>query len=126
MAEQTSRVPRQRRLGRITTLAAVATAAVALSSTLLVSAQPLPQPVVGKPGLLLQNGAFDAGDRAGHPIGWGVEGNADGANVVNLQAYRTAGLGSLEINDVAGTSVSVRSERIVATAGDEYTHGRPP
>lgn len=114
------RAPRGRLVRAAATAGAVA-AAVGLSSSLLVSAQPLPQPVVGRPGLLLQNGAFDAGDRSGHPLGWGVEGNADGANVVNLQAYRTAGLGSLEINDVAGTAVSVRSERIVATAGDEYT-----
>ncbi|SDU59157.1 glycoside hydrolase family protein [Jiangella alkaliphila] len=111
----------RRRLGRAVTAAGVAVAGVALSSTLLVSAQPLPQPIVGKPGLLLQNGAFDAGNRSGHPIGWGVEGNAEGANIVNLGAYRTAGLGSLEINDVAGSAVSVRSERIVATAGDDYT-----
>ena len=100
---------------------AVVGMAIVVSSSSLVSAQPLPQPVVGKPGLLLQNGAFDVGDRSGHPIGWGVEGNADGANIVNLGAYRTAGPGSLEINDVAGSAVSVRSERIVATTGDDYT-----
>ncbi|TDD96769.1 hypothetical protein [Jiangella asiatica] len=109
------------RLARSGSAAVAVVAAVAVSSSVFVAAQPLPQPVVGKPGVLLQNGAFDAGDRSGHPIGWGVEGNADGANVVNLGAYRTAGLGSLEINDVAGSAVSVRSERVVATAGDAYT-----
>ena len=102
-------------------MAGAVTASIVASSALLVSAQPLPQPVVGKPGALVQNGGFDAGDRSAHPIGWAVEGNADGANIVNLGAYRTAGLGSLEVNDVAGTAVSVRSERIVATSGDEYT-----
>lgn len=105
---------------RILLAVAVAVSAV-MSSSLLVAAQPLPQPVVGKPGGLIQNGGFDAGDLVGHPIGWGVEGNADGANIVNLQAYRSAGLGSLEINDAAGTAVSVRTERIVAATGDDYT-----
>lgn len=110
-----------RRSTRLLAIAAAAGAAIVVSSSLVVSAQPLPQPVVGKPGALVQNGGFDVGDRVGHPIGWGVEGNADGANIVNLGAYRTAGLGSLEITDDAGTSVSVRSERIVANSGDEYT-----
>lgn len=87
----------------------------------LTPAQDLSQPVVGKPGALIANGSFDVGDRAAHPINFSVEGNEAGANVVNLQAWRTAGLGSLEINDTADSNVSVRTERIVAVPGGAYT-----
>jgi hypothetical protein len=73
----------------------------------------------GKSATLVPNAGFDAGDRAGHPIGWAVEGDEAGANIVNLSAYRTAGLGSLEINDT-GDAVTVSSDRIVAAAGREY------
>jgi hypothetical protein len=87
------------------------------------TAQQLPQPVVGRPGDLLANGGFDVGDRAGHPINWAVTGAADAAKVVNLSAYRTAGLCSLQIDTSAGASVTVRSERIVAAAAS--TRCRP-
>ncbi|WP_329255118.1 hypothetical protein OG417_13595 [Actinoallomurus sp. NBC_01490] len=73
----------------------------------------------GKAMTLVPNAGFDAGDRAGHPIGWSVEGDEAGANIVNLSAYRTAGLGSLEVND-RGDAVTVSSDRIVAAAGREY------
>lgn len=68
---------------------------------------------------LLPNAGFDAGDRAGHPIGWAVEGDESGANIVNLSAYRTAGPGSLEIGE-KGHAVTVSSDRIVAAPGREY------
>ncbi|GLY76144.1 hypothetical protein [Actinoallomurus iriomotensis] len=73
----------------------------------------------GKATSLVPNSGFDAGDRAGHPIGWAVEGDESGANIVNLSAYRTAGLGSLEVS-ARGTAVTVSSDRIVAAAGREY------
>jgi len=73
----------------------------------------------GTSATLVPNAGFDAGDRAGHPIGWSVEGDEAGANIVNLSAYRTAGLGSLEVNDKGG-AVTVASDRIVAAAGREY------
>jgi hypothetical protein len=84
------------------------------------TAQQLPQPVVGRPGDLLANGGFDVGDRARHPLNWAVTGAADAAKVVNLSAYRTAGLCSLQIDTSTG-GVTVRSERIVAAAGRQYT-----
>jgi hypothetical protein len=84
-------------------------------------AQQLPQPVVGRPGELLANGGFDVGDRAGHPIGWSVNGDSDDARIVNLIAYRTAGLGSLQIQNAVGSPVSVTSDRVVAAPGTEYT-----
>lgn len=76
---------------------------------------------VPQDGNLLPNSGFDVGDRAGHPIGWTVEGNETAATIVNLSAYRTAGLGSLEVNVTAGSTVTVSSDRIVATPGAEYT-----
>ena len=102
---------------------------VAIAAALLIvlaglasaSAQQLPQPVVGQPGGLLDNGGFDVGDRTGHPIGWATLGTADDAKIVNLQADRTAGLGSLRIIDSSGEAVSVLSDRIVASAGKQYT-----
>ncbi len=81
--------------------------------------QTLPGADPGTVKSLVPNAGFDAGDRAGHPIGWSVEGDEAGANIVNLSAYRTAGLGSLEINDT-GHAVTVSSDRIVAAAGREY------
>ena len=101
-------------------LAVSLVATFALAGGVPVAAQPLPEPVVGKPGELVANGGFDVGDRTGKPIAWGVEGNEAGANIVNLSAWRSAGLGSLEVKDVAGSSVSVRTERIVATSGATY------
>ncbi len=85
------------------------------------TAQPLPQPIVGKAGDLLANGGFDVGDRAGHPIGWTVSGAADHAKIVNLSAYRSAGLGSLQLDAPAAAPVTVTSDRIVAAAGRAYT-----
>lgn len=73
-----------------------------------------PSPVVGRTPSLLPGGGFDAGDREGRPIGWSVRG--DGIKIVNLSAYRSAGLGSLEI---AGTP-SVTSDRIAAQPGRGY------
>src|ERR1700704_6397027 len=54
-----------------------------------------PSTVVGQTANLVPNGGFDAGDRSGRPTAWAVDGLASGATVVNLSAYRTAGLGSL-------------------------------
>jgi hypothetical protein len=84
-------------------------------------ADPSPNPEDVLRGSIVWNGDFDVADGAGHPIGWSVEGDEAGANVVNLQAYRTSGLTSLEINDKTGTNVSVRSERVPALAGVRYT-----
>ncbi|MCW3818892.1 hypothetical protein ONA91_31080 [Micromonospora sp. DR5-3] len=106
---------------RTSTLVIAVVGSVIAGLTPPVAAQPLPESVVGKTATLVPNGGFDAGDRAGHPIGWSVEGNEAGANIVNLGAWRTAGLGSLEINDAEGTAVSVRSDRIVVVPGGAYT-----
>lgn len=102
-------------------LAIVAVVLSAFAGLASASAQQLPQPVVGRPGGLLSNGGFDVGDRTGHPIGWSTLGAADDARIVNLQAGRTAGLGSLRITDTSGEGVSVLSDRIVAAAGKQYT-----
>jgi hypothetical protein len=85
------------------------------------AADPSPNPDDVLRGSVVWNGDFDVADVAGHPIGWSVEGDEAGANVVNFQAYRTSGLTSLEINDKAGTGVAVRSERVPAIAGVRYT-----
>ncbi len=84
-------------------------------------ADPSPNPDDVLRGSLVWNGDFDVADGAGHPLGWSVDGAESGANVVNLQAYRTSGLTSLEIDDKPGTNVSVRSERAPALAGVQYT-----
>jgi hypothetical protein len=84
-------------------------------------AQSLPQRVVGAPAPLLANPGFDAGNGAGMPIGWAVSGPQGSAAVINRQADRTAGLASLQVTDAAGSSVAVRSEKVVATPGREYT-----
>ena len=84
-------------------------------------AQTLPQRVVGTPALLLANPGFDAGNGAGMPIGWAVTGPQGSAAVINRQADRTAGQASLQVTDVAGSSVAVRSEKAVATPGRSYT-----
>jgi hypothetical protein len=86
------------------------------------AADPAPNPEDVLRGSVVWNGDFDVADQAGHPLGWSVEGDESGANVVNLQAYRTSGLTSLELNDrSATTNVSVRSEKVPALAGVEYT-----
>lgn len=85
------------------------------------SADPSPNPDDVLRGSLVWNGDFDVADSAGHPLGWSVDGDESGANVVNLQAYRTSGLTSLELNDKPGTNVSVRTERVPALAGVQYT-----
>lgn len=69
---------------------------------------------------LLPNGGFDAGYRGGCPVGWSVTGNAAAAKIVNLSAYRTAGLCSLEIDNPVGSSVIVLSDYVIATAGTGY------
>jgi hypothetical protein len=83
--------------------------------------QPLPESIPGKPGALLANGGFDAGDSAGLPLDWGVEGNADGARIVNRKDDRTAGMAALEIDDAKGSAIVVRSRRITAVPGGTYT-----
>jgi hypothetical protein len=70
---------------------------------------------------LLPNGGFDIGDRSGHPVAWAVDGSTAGATVVNLSAYRTAGLGSLQTTNTAGGTVSVTSQRVVAVPGNDFT-----
>jgi hypothetical protein len=92
----------------------------ALAVTPVSATQPLPQPVVGRPGALIAAGGFDVGDRSAHPINWAVDGNTAGAKIVNLIAYRTAGTGSLQIDSTNG-AVTVSSERVVATSGRMYT-----
>lgn len=84
-------------------------------------ADPSPNPEDVLRGSVVWNGDFDVADGAGHPLGWSVEGDEAGANVVNLQAYRTSGLTSLEINDKSGANVAVRSERVPALPGVRYT-----
>jgi hypothetical protein len=87
----------------------------------------LPASAAGQPSTVVQmagllpNGGFDIGDRSGHPVAWAVDGNVAGATIVNLQAYRSAGLGSLQISNAAGASVSATSQRAVAAPGNEYT-----
>lgn len=85
------------------------------------TADPGPNPEDVLRGSVVWNGDFDVADGAGHPLGWSVEGDESGANVVNLSAYRTSGLTSLEVDDKAGTNVYVRSEKAPALAGVEYT-----
>ncbi|OLF18455.1 hypothetical protein [Actinophytocola xanthii] len=80
-----------------------------------------PSAVVGKTPNLLPNGGFDIGDRSGHPVAWAVDGTVSGATIVNLSAYRTAGLGSLQISNAAGASVSATSQRLVVAPETEYT-----
>lgn len=95
-------------------------AVAAIVAVIPASAQQLPEPVPGTPGALIANGGFDVGDRSGHPINWAVDGNTSGAKVVNLSAYRSAGIASLQVDSSAG-AVTVSSERVVATAGETYT-----
>lgn len=83
-------------------------------------AQSLPQRVVGTPAPLLANSGFDVGNGSAMPIGWAVSGPAGSATVINRQADRTAGVASLQVTDAAGSSVAVRSEKVVATPGREY------
>lgn len=111
-------------------------ATVALVASLAGSAigQTPPSPVVGKTGNLVPNGGFDVGDRSGHPADWGVDGNVAGATIVNLGAFRSAGLGSLQVTNAGGAPVSVTSPRAVAAPGATYTvtaktkgrNGTPP
>jgi hypothetical protein len=97
----------------------VAAAAVAVLPGAATGQTP-PSTVVGQTVNLLPNGGFDVGDRSGHPGGWAVDGNVAGATIVNLSAYRTAGLGSLQISNAQGGTVSATSPRIVAAPGNDY------
>ena len=85
------------------------------------SGQTPPSTVVGTTANLVPNGGFDVGDRSGHPLGWAVDGAVAGATIVNVAAGRTAGLGSLQLVDTAGNTLTVTSQRIVAAPGAEYT-----
>jgi hypothetical protein len=76
--------PNHRRIG---ILAAIV---VVLGGVGSAAAQQLPQPVVGQPGGLLANGGFDAGDRAGHRIGWSVLG-AGGAPIPGYSSQPITG-----------------------------------
>lgn len=114
----TVRPSRRRLRGRVTALLLTFGLVVTGSAA---SADPSPNPNDVFDGSLAYNGSFDVADKAGHPTRWTVEGNEAGANVVNLSAYRTSGLTSLEINDAAGTGVAVRSERVPAIPGVRYT-----
>lgn len=107
-----------RSLARLSALVVVA--AIPLTGG-AAGADPSPNPDDVLDGSLAYNGSFDVADKAGHPIGWTVEGNEAGANAVNLSAYRTSGLTSLEMNDAAGSNVYVRSERVPAVPGVRYT-----
>lgn len=82
------------------------------------SAQYLPQPEVAEPGEMLPNNGFDAADVLMHPLNWAVSGNA---TVVYRAADRTAGPGSLQVVNTAGSAVTVMGRREIATPGVEYT-----
>jgi hypothetical protein len=99
-------------------LAAGAAVAVVPGSA---TGQTAPSTVVGQTANLLPNGGFDLGDRSGHPASWAVDGTVAGATIVNLQAYRSAGLGSLQMTNTAGGTVTATSPRIVAASGGDYT-----
>lgn len=107
---------RTRRLPRTAAVIVIA-AALGLATA---QAQTLPQRVVGTPAPLLANPGFDVGNGAGQPIGWAVTGPQGSAVVINRAADRTAGPGSLQLTDPAAGSVSVRSEKVVATPGRDY------
>lgn len=92
-----------------------------LLPTAPLQAQALPEVLVGVPGKLIANGGFDIGDRARHPIEWSVQGNEAGVSIVNLQAYRSAGLASLEIQDAKGSHIDVSCRRITAVPAATYT-----
>lgn len=94
---------------------------LAITFSATVSATPAAAPPEVLKGNLVWNGGFDVGDSAGHPLGWTVDGNEAAANVVNLGAYRTSGLTSLQLADVEGSAVEVRSKRAVAVPGVEYS-----
>jgi hypothetical protein len=112
-------VRRSLRRGPVPIAVAMA-AAGALLTVMPASAQQLPQVIGGESGALIANGGFDVGDRSGHPINWAVDGNTKGAEIVNLSAYRSEGIASLQVDSSAGV-VTVESERVVATAGENYT-----
>lgn len=108
---------RRRHLGLAAGLVGVAV----LLTPIAASGQTPADTGVPQDGNLVPNGGFDVGDRAAHPIGWTVEGDESGANIVNLSAYRTAGLGSLEVNVTNKGTVAVSSDRIAAAPGVAYT-----
>jgi hypothetical protein len=118
------------RLLLVTVTVGAVVASVAGSAT----GQTTPSPVVGKAGNLVPNGGFDTGDRSGHPADWAVDGNVAGATIVNLSAFRSSGLGSLQVTNADGGTVTVTSPRAVAAPGATYTvtaktkgrNGTPP
>lgn len=99
----------------------IAAAAIVALSAGVASAGAAPDPADVLQGNMVWNGGFDVADYAGHPLGWSVEGNEAGVNVVNRGAFRTQGLTSLQFNDVAGSAISVRSKRGVAVPNVEYS-----
>ncbi|NNG35113.1 hypothetical protein [Nakamurella aerolata] len=86
------------------------------------AAAPAPSPPDVLRNNLIWNGSFDVANSAGHPLGWAVEGNESGVNVVNRSAYRGTGLTSLQIvDDSASSGMTVTSKRAVAVPGTRYT-----
>ncbi|MET0135406.1 MAG: hypothetical protein ABW215_17650, partial [Kibdelosporangium sp.] len=101
-------------------LAILAAATVTAIVPAAATGQTATSSVVGKTANLIANGGFDVGDRSAHPAGWAVDGNVAGATIVNLQAYRTAGLGSLQVSNAEGGTVTVTGQRVVAAPGNNY------
>lgn len=98
------------------------TAALSVVTATSVSAAPDPAPDQVMDGNLIWNGSLDVADLAGHPLGWTVEGNEAGVNVVNRTAFRTTpGGASLQIADKQGSVIDVRSKRVPALPNTPYT-----
>ena len=72
------------------------------------------------PAALLANGGFDIGDGAGHPIAWDVEGSVADVKVASRKSDQI-GMALLEIDQPKGAALSIRSRKIIAVPGGEYT-----